>query len=576
MRKLQLGAADEDYFAAQAQPQTDKPTGTTRKRSQAKSAVPIEKIADALELWHTPDGRAYATIRDEAGRRQHFPVDSDLFKKWLAYTVYKSTAKNPTAQAIAEAVGVIAGRALYDGSEHEIYTRVAPSDGAIVVFLANENLHTVCITEQGYQVQACHHIRFRKSKNTASLPVPESGDLSLLDPFVGNVSLSGRVLIKAWLVQALRPSGPYPVLIIDGPQGSGKSFLCRLLKRLIDPTKPALRRLPDSERDLAIAASNSHVLAFDNLSGLRPTLSDAFCSIATGGGWGSRQLYTNDEESVFDYVKPVILNGIDEIASRPDLVERAVIVHLDRIPEEQRATEAELLATFKAVEPQIFGALCGAVSLAVKNLPRVSLGKLPRMADFALWATAAEPALGCAPGGFMTAYADNQNDGTLLGLDADPLAGSVREYIASHHTLSGSATEILALLAAEADESITRSRQWPTARKLKSRLTRLAPALLSVGIKFSHERVAGERRLTLKRSNGTSSLSSSDPQPQSAQDIPDDDHCDNAPARLATSETTSSSIRPSSARLHAETPAGQGTDDDDGNDDNCRTFEGED
>jgi hypothetical protein len=64
-------------------------------------------------------------------------------------------------------------------------------------------------------------------------------------------------------------------LAIAGEQGSAKTVLSKLLRALIDPSVAPVRALPRDERELFIAASNGHVLAFDNLSGLPPWLSDS-------------------------------------------------------------------------------------------------------------------------------------------------------------------------------------------------------------------------------------------------------------------------------------------------------------
>ena len=95
-------------------------------------------------------------------------------------------------------------------------------------------------------------------------------------------------------------------------------------------------------RDLFIAASNDHVLAFDNVSGhCGGGISDTLCRLATGGGFAVRQLNTDQDEVLFDGARPVILNGIEDIVTRPDLADRAVFLTLESIPEERRWPEAE-------------------------------------------------------------------------------------------------------------------------------------------------------------------------------------------------------------------------------------------
>jgi hypothetical protein len=87
-------------------------------------------------------------------------------------------------------------------------------------------------------------------------------------------AIESLVLVVAWLLGALRAGGPYPVLAIAGEQGSAKTVLSKLLRAVIDPCVASMRALPRDERELFIAASNGHVLAFDNLSGLPSWLSD--------------------------------------------------------------------------------------------------------------------------------------------------------------------------------------------------------------------------------------------------------------------------------------------------------------
>src|SRR4051812_3384580 len=133
------------------------------------------------------------------------------------------------------------------------------------------------------------------------LPVPErGGSIDSLRPFLNLSSQNDFVLVVAWLCAALRPSGPYPLLAISGEQGSAKTVLSKMLRALVDPNSAPLRALPREERELFIAANNSHVLAFDNISRLRSWLSDALCRLASGGGFALRQLYTDHNEVLFD------------------------------------------------------------------------------------------------------------------------------------------------------------------------------------------------------------------------------------------------------------------------------------
>ena len=185
----------------------------------------------------------------------------------------------------------------------------------------------------------------------------------MLRPFLNVSTDQDFVLIVSWILAALRNKGPYPVIVLSGEQGSAKSFFSAILRALLDPNAAPLRALPREDRDLFIAATNGHVLTFDNVSGLPAWISDTLCRLATGGGFAVRQLYTDQDEILFDATRPVVLNGIEDIVTRPDLADRGLFLTLEPIPEERRKPEKALWAAFNHARPQILGALLDAVSL---------------------------------------------------------------------------------------------------------------------------------------------------------------------------------------------------------------------
>jgi hypothetical protein len=211
------------------------------------------------------------------------------------------------------------------------------------------------------------------------LPVPErGGSIEALRSFLNLSSQNDFVLIVAWLLAALRSGGPYPLLAVSGEQGSAKTVLSKLLRALVDPNVAAVRALPREERELMIAANNGHLLAFDNLSGMSPWLSDALCRLASGGSFAVRQLYTNDEEVLFKAARPTLLNGIEDVIGRPDLADRAIFLTLGPIREEHRRSESELWREFELARPSILGALLDAAAHGLEALGSVHLDRLPR------------------------------------------------------------------------------------------------------------------------------------------------------------------------------------------------------
>src|SRR5262249_14350570 len=147
------------------------------------------------------------------------------------------------------------------------------------------------------------------------------------------------VLAVSFMLAAMRERGPYPVLDLVGEHGSAKSTFARVLRKLIDPNSASLRALPREDRDLFIAANNGHLLVFDNVSKMPDWISDTLCRLATGGGFATRQLYSDGDEALFDAMRPIILNGIEDIIERPDLADRAIFLTLESIDDERRKPE---------------------------------------------------------------------------------------------------------------------------------------------------------------------------------------------------------------------------------------------
>ena len=301
----------------------------------------------------------------------------------------------------------------------------------------------------------------------------------------------------------LRDRGPYPVIVLTGEQGSAKSNFSAILRALLDPNTAPLRALPREDRDLFIAASNGYVLAFDNVSNLPTWISDTLCRLASGGGFAVRQLYTDQDEVLFDAARPVILNGIEDIVTRPDLADRAVFLTLAPIPEARRRPEAELWAAFEAQRPRILGALLDAVVVGLKRLPETRLPKLPRMADFAVWATACETAFWPA-GTFLAAYCGNRNQVVEGVIDADPIATTVRDLMTVRTVWTGTASQLLDDLTKQAGERVAKFKTWPESpAALGGRLRRAATFLRQIGIEIEFKLEGRGRTRTIRITTAT-------------------------------------------------------------------------
>jgi hypothetical protein len=484
-----------------------KPTASHKEKPRNQASVLIEVTHDA-ELFHTSDGDAYATIPVNH-HHETWALKSRGFRDWLSKRYYEAEGSIPNSQATQDALNTLQGIARHDGSEKEVHTRLAAKDGCIWLDLCDREWRVVKISADGWEIVGEAPIKFRRARGSRALPAPISGDsITLLRDLV-NVTDADWVLLISWLVTAFRPDYPFPVLVIHGEQGSAKSTVSKMLRELIDPNLAPLRNEQRDERDLMIAATNSWIVALDNLSKLPVWLSDALCRLSTGGGFATRTLYENDEETLFMSKRPIILNGIEELTTRSDLLDRSVIIHLPSIPPDKRKTETEVWREFELVRPYVLGSLLDAVSHALRNVDKIRLEQMPRMADFALWATAAEESFGLRQGAFISAFMGNRENANELALEASPIATLLIDFVQQHETWNGKPSELLEALNQRAGDELKRQQGYPKrSNALSGALKRIAPNLRAIGIEYNVGRTKSGRYITLERKGKTPSSAS--------------------------------------------------------------------
>ena len=465
------------------------PSGGGDGGSQATELV--ELAATRCELWHDTDGNGFATITGD-DHREHWRIDSTGFRDWLSWIAHSEMGTAPSAETLKSACNALAGQAKFDGDEHEPRRRVAKDASGYWLDVADDQWRAILITATSWRVMNDPPVRFIRTKATRPLPEPVSGgSVDALWNLV-NVPAPERLLVLAWIIECFRSDTPYALLELTGEQGAAKSSAQRIFRRFVDPNQVELRGKPKTVEDIYVAAANSHLLSYENLSGLSNDQSDALCTCCTGGGYAARQLYTNGEEATLTAHCPVALNGISPVVLRPDLLDRSVSITLPEIT--VRKTDDEIREATEAAAPGIMGALLDLFSNALAVLPSVVIPpeQRPRMADFAMLGEAIARVQGYTEGHFLSLYTDHRRAAIGRTIDASPVAAAMVAYVDRGNRYAGTVKGLLEILT-EHKPDHERDEYWPRSPKgLADAMRRYSPALRQMGIKA---RVDNTRRM---------------------------------------------------------------------------------
>jgi putative DNA primase/helicase len=437
------------------------------------------------ELFHTPSGDPYlyAPVFSAPGVVAYFdcfPLNRDAAGRYLRQQFYNADGAAVTASALKDAIEQLIAPAL-QGPQHEIYVRVAGFADRIYLDLADQHRQVVTVTTEGWTVGACpRDIRFVRRAGTKALPTPVPTDerLEQLIPQILNLSdKRSQQRLIAWWVVALAGRKPFFILAISGEAGSAKTSAAVVIRTMIDPNEVDHSSTPKDERDLMIAARAAFVAAFDNLSGIRDDMADALCRLATGSGFRTRQLTTDDTEVLFKAARPIAFNGIPDLLSRGDLSDRSLRIELDAIPDSARRTEEDVFKVMAEYQPRILGALLNVLVGMLKVRPTFKPDRLPRMADASLTVMAAETALGWEQGTFLQIMDENSHENAVAVVDGDP----VYEMLTSSGLQlpwDGELKDLVNKIPVGEDDH---KRPW-NPKRLQTHLTRLKGPLRKVGI----------------------------------------------------------------------------------------------
>lgn len=450
----------------------------------------VDEAKKVLTPWQAEDGRLFLDYWEDKQRRTLSVVPSGGcdFRGWFTAYCVEQHEFVPGGDFVAATQAYFAHWAKTSGTKLKDFIRVGGKVGDLYLDIGNDGNDCWHISKDGIKRVKGGPSHIRMVRGAGMLPLVEP-DLScpaselpkMLRKFIG-ADDDTLMLLTAWLLGCLRPEGPYPVLTISGEQGSGKSTILRLIRRIFDPHALDMRTPPEDQRDLQAMVRNSFILAFDNVSFVSNKMSDALCVISTGtGAQGGRALYTNAEESAVRVCRPVAMNGIPDVVERGDLADRSIHVHLPRIDPTDRRDDHEFWEMFNQEHAKLLGALMNAALIATQNYAKVKLAEKPRMSAFAVWVVAAEKAMGWPEGKLMAVYQSNRSAAEQHLMEFNGMASALLRMMDKQTEFSGTYSDLIGQLEMHVGprEVLPKS-----SHGFAAELRRIRPALERQGLKF--------------------------------------------------------------------------------------------
>lgn len=487
-----------------------KRNGEGKKTSQADVLIKLA-LESGAELFHTSTEDLFISF-DVNDHTETWLIRAKATRQWLTRNFFLATKKAPSTEAMQSALALLEAKARFEGKKFDVHLRTAWCGESLYYDLCDDRWRAVEISKTGWRIIDKLSVRFTRYRHMVAQVEPEpGGNLDDLFEFVNVKSETDRKLLRAWNIVALIPDIPRPVQVLHGDQGAGKSTTARRQRELIDPSAMPLLRGRD-EAEIVQGLAHHYCAIFDNLTSLPEWLSDLLSRAVTGEGFTKRQLYTDSEDVLFAYRRLLILTGIGLVVTKPDLLDRSLIISVERIPDALRKRERELDAEFQRAKPRLFGALLDSLVGGLGAYDNIKFNALPRMADFAAWSIAVETGTGRDPREWGEAYEINVERQNQEAVSASVVATALLAFLDNGSDWQGQAHELYAALKAQADEMKIPGKSFPgSAAALGRKLREIRPSLRALGWAIEFDEIRRPRVLRITRISGENAVAADMP-----------------------------------------------------------------
>lgn len=445
-------------------------------------------------------------------------VRSQYFKEWLSGILYRHEQKGANSDALTSAINFTSGKCREGGKTYNLYNRVAPDpsgDGSIWLDMSNDKWQAIHITKTGWEIVNTPPILFYRFKHQKPLLIPQQPESleqarEYTKLFFNHTNIkdteaskNNKLLVLCTIISYIVPLIPHANIIAYGEQGACKSYCFKLIRRLIDPASMELLDSPTDKKELIQQLYHNWLCFFDNLTFLSTEFSNLFCRVITGAGFSKRELFSDDEDVIYQFVRCLAINGINQVAKKGDLLDRSLPIEFEKI--EKRKPESEVDTAFYKDAPLILGGVLTVLSDALTRFETIQVENLQRLADFHKWGCAIAESLGYTSADFTEAYEGEVNNQVEETINAEPVGIALLKYLESAESFNGTATELLEQLKVAAIESkinIT-LKYWPQdGSHLSKKINELKPALSKKGYQIINKN-GTPRKLVIAKTGQT-------------------------------------------------------------------------
>jgi hypothetical protein len=477
------------------------PKATNSNEQQLETAIP-ENSVFFLDQY----GKPFVHLQN-VDHFENWPIESNIFKAFLTSWL-KTAGISLSTEKIRSLQFLCQAKAYESNQKIELWNRYCRKNDEIYIDLGKPDWSILKISKNNIETLPSDAIMFRRYAAMAEMPIDLSGEKEDLEKYLNLVNLKNedpekerenKLLYSVLLGTMMIPGFPHPIILVNGPQGSAKSSFSRSIRIIIDPSAVPLLSIPNKIENLVQTLSHNYASFFDNVDAISDDYSDVFCRASTGEGIIKRQLYSDEEDIIFRYQRCVLLNGINISTTRSDFIDRSIQFELETIDSTQRKTENEIINELESLTSKVRGYLVKTIQKALiiyENVSKQLIGRLPRMADFAIWGEAVSRAMGYQPLEFFNAYTARISDLSKSVISENAVAIELLDYLRENKTFSEekpleiTPSELFDALVEriKARGADPKALRFPgNASHLSRKLNLLKPNLEAIGIQFDNK-----------------------------------------------------------------------------------------